>query len=260
MRLLREELPERPIPGVRCGVVLREQRFGHGWGLPGGFSLTAANAFSPREVALNWSILTAFLGVPPESIRALRQVHGTRVVRRFREEEDAIDPCTGLPADAQWTTARGLVLVVFVADCCPVVLADPERGIVAIAHAGWRGALHGVVSALLEELQNGGARRDCLRAWIGPCADGESYEIGPEVAEQFHAFPEAIRPSPLTPHRSLLDVRSVIETQLDRGGVAPERVSISRIGTIGSTRYHSHRRDSYSAGRMVTYAMLSVKD
>ena len=270
MRFLQEEKPRKPIPGVRSGVVLRKQRFGCGWGLPGGFSLTTANAFAPREAALNWRILASHLGVSPEAIRALRQVHGVSVVRRFRDEDtadpDADSPgarssiIAGPPADAQWTTARGVVLVVFVADCCPVVLADPERDIVAIAHAGWRGALLGVVPSLLDAIHVGGARNDGIYAWIGPCAEGDAYEVGPEVAERFCEYPEALRLSSGTPPRSLLDVRTVIRTQLDRRGVRPERISLSPIGTIGSTRHHSHRRDRYSSGRMVTYAMLSVND
>ena len=263
--ILQEEIPEKSIPGIRSGLILREQRYGRSWGNPGGFSLSTANAFAPGETALNWKILASHLGVPLNSIRMLRQVHGTGVLRRFREESvsvrGAASPFTGSPAAAaHWTTAEAVVLVVFVADCCPVVVADPDRGIVAIAHAGRQGVVHGIVTALLDEICTAGARRDDLHAWLGPCADGDAYEIGPEVARHFAAYSHAIRPSSGRPGHSVLDMRAVIRSQLDQWGVHPERISSSTAGTISSTRYHSHRRDYLSAGRMVAYAMLTTDD
>jgi hypothetical protein len=90
-------------------------------------------------------------------------------------------------ADALVTTTPGLALSVLTADCAPVLLADLQAGVVAAAHAGWKGALAGVLEATLDLMQQQGAARARIAAAIGPCIHKASYEVGPEFAARFGA-------------------------------------------------------------------------
>ncbi|TVR68362.1 MAG: laccase domain-containing protein [Spirochaetaceae bacterium] len=247
---LREEIPSPSLPELfRAGVVLRSQKTGH----PSGFSISAAASLAPREARLGVRLFSAHLGVPPDSLRTLRQVHGTGILRRSRDEDGAAGPPVG---DAHWTTDPDVVLLVYVADCCPVVLADPATGIYGVAHAGWRGTLGGIVPTLWKRLIEGGARQESIRGWIGPCAGPDRYEVGSEVATRFlPGHPGAVRDHPSGEGRYLLDIRSVLRSQLRSCGMAEATLSVSEADTIGDHRYHSHRRDGVRAGRMPAYVM-----
>lgn len=200
--------------------------------------------------------LAAHLGVRPERVKTLRQVHGTGILRRSIRETVGRLPPTG---DAHWTTDPSLVLLVFVADCCPVVLADPRSGIFGIAHAGWRGAAAEIVPSLWKELVRGGADGESIHGWIGPCAGSDRYEIGPEVAERFVRYPGALRKHREEKDRILLDIRVALKHQLRHCGLDDSRLSLSRADTIGDRAYHSHRRDRIRAGRMPAYVTGSAR-
>lgn len=172
----------------------------------------------------------------------LRQVHGTRIIERSAHEA-----ATGTrpDGDAQWTRDNDLVLAVMVADCCPVALWSDER--VAIVHAGWRGTADGIVPAALDAFDE-----PVRGAWVGPCASGTHYEVGPEVAARFARFDDAVADRD---GRLFLDLATVIERQLRRGGVATIRVSARR--TIRDGDLHSWRRDGHASGRMMAFVCRS---
>ena len=88
-------------------------------------------------------------------------------------------------ADALVTSTPGLVLTVLTADCQPVLFADRKAGVIGAAHAGWRGALDGVLEATLEAMEGLGARRGDTVAVIGPTISQRNYEVGPEFLETF---------------------------------------------------------------------------
>ena len=83
-------------------------------------------------------------------------------------------------ADAVVTRTPGLAVAVLTADCTPVLLADPEARVVAAAHAGWRGAVAGIVESTIAEMERQGARRERIRAAIGPTISQAAYEVGPD--------------------------------------------------------------------------------
>ena len=83
-------------------------------------------------------------------------------------------------ADAMVTATPGIALGVLTADCAPVLFADAQARVVAAAHAGWRGALGGVVEAAIAAMEGLGARRERIRAAVGPCIGPDAYEVGPE--------------------------------------------------------------------------------
>lgn len=88
-------------------------------------------------------------------------------------------------ADAVVSATPGVICGALSADCAPILLADPQAGVVAAAHAGWKGALTGVAEAAIARMETLGARRDRIRAAVGPCIGPESYEVGLEFAHRF---------------------------------------------------------------------------
>ena len=90
-------------------------------------------------------------------------------------------------ADAVVSVTPGLVVGVLTADCAPVLLADAEAGVVAAAHAGWRGAINGIVDSAIREMERLGARRERISAAVGPCIGQSAYEVGPEFEATFLA-------------------------------------------------------------------------
>lgn len=110
-------------------------------------------------------------------LQSVYQVHSANVVtlRGPRDERPE--------GDAMVTDARGLALCILTADCVPILFADKAAGIVGAAHAGWKGALHGVAENTVEEMVKQGAKPKRIRAAIGPCIGEKSYEVGPEFRD-----------------------------------------------------------------------------
>ncbi|MFA5955679.1 peptidoglycan editing factor PgeF [Hyphomicrobium sp.] len=111
----------------------------------------------------------------------LYQEHGTTALEVTTPPSRAALP----HADAVVSATPGLVIGVLTADCAPVLLADAEAGIVAAAHAGWRGAINDVAGSAVREMERLGARRDRIVAAIGPCIGQAAYEVGPEFEATF---------------------------------------------------------------------------
>lgn len=135
----------------------------------------------PADVAENRARVARAVGVAPDRLVSVHQVHG-------REAVTVTAPWTDRPrADAMVTTVPGLALGVLAADCTPVLFADPQARVIGAAHAGWRGALAGVTDATVMAMEALGARRDRIRAAIGPTIRGQSYEVGAEFPAPFLA-------------------------------------------------------------------------
>ncbi len=140
----------------------------------------------PARVRENRGLAAATLGVDAVRLVTAYQVHSPRAVH-------ADGPWPGPPpeADALASATPGLALGILTADCAPILLADPEAGVVGAAHAGWRGALDGVVEAVVAAMEAKGARRSRVTAAVGPCIAQGSYEVGLEFEARFlSAAPE----------------------------------------------------------------------
>lgn len=197
----------------------------------------------PERLVENWSRVCGELGFPTDAVALLDQVHGADVLR----VERGAGPLTTLgAADAAWTDRPGVLLAVRVADCVPVLLAG--EGVVAVAHAGWRGTASGVVGALLAALAAAGFAPERLQAAIGPCISGAAYEVGDEVVAGLRAagVPDDhfLIPSRPRPH---VDLRRAVAAQLRAAGV-PEPWVDPRC-TATDPALYSHRRDGLGAGR-----------
>lgn len=135
-----------------------------------------------EAVSINRARVADALGVAPDRLVSLHQVHSADVVT-------LTGPPTGdLPrADALVTARPGLALTVLTADCQPVLLADPQAGVIGAVHAGWRGALAGVLEATVAAMAELGAAPGRIHAVIGPTISQRAYEVGPEMFDAFMA-------------------------------------------------------------------------
>lgn len=191
----------------------------------------------PRTVRDNRAAVARAVGLDPQALVFMDQVHGNQVAL-------VSGPVKAPPvADALVTRSPGLALVVLVADCVPVLLADAEAGVVAAAHAGRKGVEFGVVAAALRAMQDCGARPDHVHARLGPSIGGCCYEV-PEQMQQAVA---AVAPGVVSTGgqtragRPSLDLRAGLTETLTELGVA----QVGRSGgcTADDTDFFSYRRD-----------------
>jgi YfiH family protein len=184
---------------------------------------------------------------PGDVLVDLRQVHGARVA--VAEEDGAtssgdLDPAGRPEADAVVTTRSGMTLMVRAADCVPVLLADPDAGVVGAAHCGRPGLAAGVVPATVERMRQLGARR--ISGWIGPHVCGACYEVPEELRDEIAADVPSARASTRWGAPSL-DLGAGVRAQLEAEDVAV-------VAVAGCTRedptLYSYRRDGAGAGRL----------
>jgi polyphenol oxidase len=123
------------------------------------------------------------LGATGAQLLTCYQIHSATAVIVDRPWAPDAQP----KADALVTRTRGLVLGTLAADCAPILFADSEAGVIAAAHAGWKGALGGIVEATVVAMEQVGARRGAIRAALGPCIGHGAYEVGPEFEAMFLA-------------------------------------------------------------------------
>lgn len=134
-----------------------------------------------ENVSENRQRASTRLGVASSSLVSVYQVHGTDVIT----VEKPWDRHTAPKADGMVTRQPELALGILTADCTPVLFADPEAGIIGACHAGWRGALDGIVEATVSSMQALGSARGNIVAAIGPCIAQKSYQVGLEFRDQF---------------------------------------------------------------------------
>lgn len=135
-------------------------------------------------VAINRERVAKAMDVTPDALVGVYQVHSADVVT-------VTGALTDRPrADAMVTATPGVALSILTADCMPVLFADREAGVIGAAHAGWKGALGGVLAGTIEAMVALGAVRERIAATIGPCISQRNYEVGPEFFEDFIATDE----------------------------------------------------------------------
>lgn len=198
------------------------------------------SADARENVARNRTICLQQMASPAAALITAHQVHSATVVT----VTDAWAPDDAPRADALVTDRPGLALGVLAADCAPVLMADPKAGVVGAAHAGWKGALAGVVEATIGAMEALGARRSRLMAGIGPRIAQRSYEVGPEFKDRFTAADagNAVHFS-LAPagDRQFFDLGAYIAARLLATGVTD--VAVAPNDTMQEeARFFSYRR------------------
>lgn len=172
------EIITAPVLGeVRHGFFTR--RGGASSGIFAGLNCGGGSSDQSAIVAMNRARVARALDVPADRLVTVHQAHTARAVRL---SAPATEPVT---ADAIVTATPGLAIAILTADCQPVLFADRKAGVIAAAHAGWRGALDGILEATLDEMEAAGARRQDVRAAIGPSISQKAYEVGQEFLERF---------------------------------------------------------------------------
>lgn len=168
------------LAGVRHGFFTR--RGGASSGIFAGLNCGAGSSDQREAVAMNRARVAEAMDVPPARLLSLHQEHSARVAVADAQGWDAAPR-----ADAAVTDQKGIALGILSADCAPVLLADRAAGVIGAAHAGWRGALGGVLEAVVAGMEGLGARRAAIRAAIGPAISQRAYEVGPEFMDRFLA-------------------------------------------------------------------------
>jgi len=190
----------------------------------------------PDMVQQNLSLFCHDLGIPPQALARSYQVHGD-VIWETKE------PGYTSGYDAIIAHAPGIFAGVGIADCCPILLADPSRGCTAAIHAGWKGTVAQIVSKTASAMISQGSNPSDILAYVGPCISLAHFEVGDEVAEQFE-FKEK------QGARWHVDLKASNEAQLRKVGIS--QIEISEYCTIeNNDLFFSHRKEKGVTGRML---------
>ncbi|HVA13598.1 MAG TPA: peptidoglycan editing factor PgeF [Stellaceae bacterium] len=241
-------------PAVRHGFFTREG--GVSTGLFASLNCGLGSSDAPEAVQENRRRALAELGLDAGALATVHQIHSSEVV-----PVDAPWPQAERPrADAMVTTRKGLALGVLTADCAPVLFADERAGIVAAAHAGWRGAVGGVLEATVAAMLREGASLTRVIAAVGPCIGFNSYEVGPEFPAPFLAqdpdHARFFRAAP-RPRHHLFDLPGYVRSRLAAAGV--KHID----GTGGDTardaeRFFSYRRACRAGDKQFGHLLSAI--
>jgi YfiH family protein len=228
--------------GFEVGTTLSDRRGGNSAAPYDGLNLGAHVGDDPAAVRANRAELAARCGLPPERLVFMHQVHGREAAVVDGPVATAEDPLREVEGvDALVTATPGLALAVLAADCVPVLLADPDAGVVAAAHAGRAGVLTGMVTAAVEAMVDLGAQPHRAIATLGPAVCGACYEVPAELQDEVARAVPAAR-STTRAGTAGLDLRAGIRAQLAALGVREQRDSTDRC-TLEDRDLFSHRRD-----------------
>lgn len=240
------------LPGVRHAFFTRQGGVSDGIyaSLNGGLGSSDA----PAHVAENRARMAREVGVAPENLVSLHQIHSAEAIL-------VEGPWTSERprADGMATKRPDIALAIATADCGPVLFADPQAGVIGACHAGWKGALGGVLEATVFRMEELGGARARIVAVLGPTIGRDNYEVGPDFAARFaDADPENarfFRPSPDREGHRLFDLPGYIVarlTGLGLGGVE----NLDLCTYADERRFYSYRRATHRGepdyGRLIS--------
>jgi len=200
---------------------------------------------SPAKVTENRARMAKALGVAPERFLTCYQIHSPQVV----VAETPWTPADRPRADAIVTRVTGLAIGVSTADCGPLLFADTNARVIGAAHAGWRGALTGVIEATIAAMEKLGAARDRMTAVAGPMIRQPSYEVGQDLIDRFVAadpdndrfFAPAGRPG-----HAMFDLAGYVVDRLRRAGIAQVE-DLGHCTYADPAQFYSYRRTTHRA-------------
>jgi len=216
----------------------------------------------PGRVVANRERAARAFGVTLGDMVFAQQVHGSAAAvvgpedrgRGSRTQDDAL-----AATDTLITTSPGVTLAVLVADCVPLLLADPVAGVLAVVHAGWRGTAAGVAGHALEVMEQHGAQRPRVVAYLGPAVSPGRYQVDRKVVDGLEAAvaPAALDPAVARPDGSVhwrVDLVTANKQQLVLGGLSADRVFDS--GATSDDGDHFSDRAQRPCGRFALLARL----
>jgi purine-nucleoside/S-methyl-5'-thioadenosine phosphorylase / adenosine deaminase len=244
------------IPRVAHGFFTREG--GVSSGIYAGLNVGLGSDDDRERIRENRGRVAAELGFPGARLSTPHQVHSPDVLTIDSPLNDSPRP----KADAVVTATPGLVIGILTADCGPILFADEAGGVVGAAHSGWKGAIGGVLENTVEAMIGAGARRDRIRAVLGPTIGNSSYEVGPEFEQRFRdddsANAKFFAPSAQQGH-FMFDLPGYILARLGAVGVAAEYTG--HCTYRDENRFFSFRRTTHRSepdyGRQVSAIVLS---
>lgn len=212
----------------------------------------------PERVQENRRRMAELMEVAPDALISIYQVHSPDAVLvegPWRSERPK--------ADAMVTKVPGLALAITTADCGPVLFADAQAGVIGAAHAGWRGAVTGVLESTLQAMERLGAQRSRIVAVLGPTISQAAYEVGPEFVQRFAEEAPGhegfFRPSD-TPEHAMFDLPGFIGARLNAAGVGAFTnlglCTYSDEGRFFSYRRTTHRKEP-DYGRLISAISLT---
>jgi polyphenol oxidase len=225
--------------GLRHAFFTREG--GVSGGIYASLNCGAGSDDNPEHVQENKRRAAAQLDLAEDRLVTLYQVHSPEVV--VVADPGAIR-ANRPDADAMVTRTPNVALGILTADCAPVLFADPENRVIGAAHAGWRGALDGVLENTVAAMENMGADRAHIRAAIGPCIAQSSYQVGAEFPEPFlgadRAAADFFRPDD-EPGKHLFDLAGYVRHRLDQTAIRD--IDVLDVDTYASNSlFFSYRR------------------
>jgi YfiH family protein len=198
------------------------------------------------------------VGAGFKNLCLVKQVHGNHVETIHTVPKKVVE------GDALVTKSNHLVLSIQTADCTPVLLWDSEYGVIGAAHAGWKGALEGIIQNTVKAMEKLGAKPSSISAAIGPCIHQDSYEMGPEVYDAFIKKSEDnsdFFTEQDVPKKLLFDLPGYVERQLEQSGVKEiERLpycTYEQEDLFFSCRRATHRHEKGFGGH---FSLISLGD
>lgn len=226
------------LAGIRHGFFTRSG--GISQGVYATLSGGTGSDDAPDKVTENRARMAAVLGVAPDRLLTAKQIHSPVVVVAEQPWTRENRP----RADAIVTRTSGLAVGVSTADCGPLLFADSQAGVVGATHAGWRGALTGVVEATVAAMEKLGADRGRISAALGPTIQQRNYEVGPEFVERFLAADAANKRFFTVSKRdghAMFDLTGYIADRVARTGI--ENLEDLGLCTYAEPeRFYSYRR------------------
>ncbi len=245
------------LSGVRHAFFTRKG--GGSTGIYASLNVGRGSRDDPGSVAQNRTLAAAHFGQPVKRLLTCHQVHSASAVIAEAAWGDARHEVDGVA-----TATPGLVCGALSADCAPILFADPRARVVASAHAGWRGALGGIVAATIARMVELGAEPARVVAVVGPCIGPESYEVGEDFLQVFmDNAPTADRffTPGVTPAKRQFDLPGFVLDRLARAGVGEAawtgHDTCAEEGAFFSNR-RAVRRGEGDYGRLLSAIMLDA--
>lgn len=246
--------PELDVRGIRHGFFTRNG--GVSGGLYASLNVGLGSSDARELVLENRRRVAAAMGVGADRLCTVYQCHSPDVVT-VSQPVGAQE----MKADAMVTATPGLALGVLTADCGPVLFADAEAGVIGAAHAGWKGAVGGVLENTVAAMERLGAKRSRIIAVLGPSISQRNYEVGPEFIERLTAESPAndayLAPSGREGH-ALFDLNAYTIDRLSRAGVTASclgRCTYAEEDLFFSYRRTTHRKEQ-DYGRQVSAIVM----
>ncbi len=224
--------------------------------------LAASLADDPENVRENWAIFGRAVGIDTERFVHGHQVHGRCVHIAGPADAHGILEPSGMEADGYVTNVRGLPLAVFTADCAPLLMEEPEAGVIAAVHCGWRPAAADIMGEAVRKMIGLGADPAKIRAAVGPCIRRCCFQTGPEVPAALEKLlggdaGDLYAPDETAPGKFRTDLPGAVIRRLRQLGLAAENIDdLGACTMCAPETFWSHRTMGLRRGSQANIIML----